>query len=165
MRKLLEVVKNPSAFDSFDNYIGETNFQDFECLLTRNRDSNVLAESNFETALEMLGGESENVQINRFGHWACGWWESLSVKPNTPQYAIARDIEKSLAGYPVLDEEDWSNREQESADDLWRDCFNERERIEYIRDNRYQFDFADFTDLLAVVRGKYFNGYASELIH
>ena len=164
MRKLLEVVKNPSAFDSFANYIGETNFQDFECLLTRNRDSNVLAESNFETALEMLGGESENVQINRFGHWACGWWESLSVKPGTPQFEIAKQIERSLSEYPVLDEEDWSNREQDSANETWRFCYTERERIRYIRDHRNQFDFNDFADLRAVIRGQYFNGYASELI-
>lgn len=40
-----------------------------------------------------------------------------------------------------------------------------RERVEYIRKHRSQFEFRDFADMLGCVRGKYFAGYASELIH
>jgi len=36
--------------------------------VSRNRDSNTLAESNFDAALEMLGGESDTVEVHRFGH-------------------------------------------------------------------------------------------------
>jgi len=164
MQKLIEVVSNPSALDSLSNYIGPTDFDDFECVLTQSRDSDALSRSNFKVALEMLGGESENVRIDRFGHWACGWWESLAVKPNTPEYAIAKDIESRLSDYPVLDESDYCELETDEANETWKFCFNESERVKYIRDNRRQFDFRSFADLRSVVRGEYFNGYASGLL-
>ena len=56
-------------------------------------------------------------------------------------------------------------REQVAADETWKNCYDEKERIAYIRKFHYQFDFRDFADLLACVRGKYFAGYASELIY
>ena len=165
MQTLNTVVANPSGLDSLSNYIGETEFSDFEVLLTRSRDSDLLTESNFQTALEMLGGESESVVINRFGHWACGWWESLSVKPNTPQYDIAKQIEANLADYPVLDDQDFYEKESEEAQSIWSSCYNEKERIAYIRQHRSQFDFNSWEDLRNVIRGQYFNGYESELIN
>ncbi|MDO8643923.1 MAG: hypothetical protein Q7S00_03010, partial [bacterium] len=79
----------------------------------RNRDSELLDESNFESALKELGGESENVQIFRFGHWACGWWEVLGVRDD--KIPGAEDIEKRLAQYPVLDEDEYSRRESDAT--------------------------------------------------
>jgi len=111
----------------------------------------------------MLGGEGENVEIHRFGHWACGWWEALAVKDNTPQAKIAEEIEEKIESYPVLDEEDFSRREDEAAQDVWRD-YRVKDRVKYIRENRSQFDFHGFADLRAVIRGDYFTGYASELL-
>ena len=148
-----------------ENYMGETEFGSLEVLMTRSRDSDLLTESNWDSALKSLGGESDNIVIHRFGHWACGWWEALCVMPNTPEYAIALDIEASLADYPVLNEEDWANREDSEAQTIWADCYNDRERVEYIRQHSNQFNFHDFADMLAVARGRYFNGYASELIN
>ena len=164
MNTLESIVANPSALDSWSNYMGETEFNGLEVVMTRSRDSDLLTESNWDTALTMLGGESDSVVIHRFGHWACGWWEALCVTPNTAAYIIGEDIVKSLADYPVLDEEDWSQREDEEAQQVWADCYNDRERVEYIRNSRNEFDFNSFAELLAVARGKYFNGYASELI-
>ena len=165
MNTLQSIVANPSGWDSMDNYIGETDFNNLEVVLTRSRDSDLLTESNWDSALAMLGGESDNVIIHRFGHWACGWWEALCVKPDTEQYKIALDIESSLADYPVLDEEDWSAREIAEADKVWSECYNDHERVEYIRNHYGQFDFHSFADMLAVARGKYFTGYASELLN
>jgi hypothetical protein len=42
--------------------------------------------------------------------------------------------------------------------------YNIEERIKYIRENESQFEFSSYSDLISVVRGKYFIGYASELI-
>lgn len=163
MQKLIEIVANPSGFDSFSNYIGETDFQDFECVLTQSRDSDTLSRSNFTSALAMLGGESENVRIDRFGHWACGWWEALSVKPNTPEYQIALDIEKSLADYPVVNEDHWSELEHDEAQKVWQSCYTDEGRLEYIREHRRDFEFHDFADLRACVKGEFFNGDYSEM--
>ncbi len=164
MNTLANIVANPSGLDSMDNYMGETEFGALEVLMTRSRDSDLLTESNWDSALKSLGGESDSVVIHRFGHWACGWWEALCIEPGTDAHNIALDLEVALKSYPVLDEEDWSRREDEEAQQVWADCYNDRERVEYIRARRSQFDFNSFGDLLQVARGKYFNGYASELI-
>jgi hypothetical protein len=129
-----------------------------------NRDSDCLTESNFYSALSMLGGESETVEIHRFGHWGPGWFEILLVDPNSPAATIAQQIEDSLEGYPVLDEDDYCCRENEAACETWANCYNDRERIAYMRKNWDQFNFHSFADMLGCARGNYFAGYASELL-
>jgi hypothetical protein len=163
MKTLKTILRNPSGWDSFENYMGEIPADDWLCVLTRSRESDLLTESNFDTALEMLGGKGENVEIHRFGHWACGWWESLAVRAGTPQATIAEEIEKKIESYPVLDEEDFSRREDEAAQDVWRD-YRVKDRVKYIRENRSQFDFHGFADLRAVIRGDYFTGHVSWLL-
>jgi len=81
----------------------------------RNRDSDLLSESNWAAALEQLGGEGEDVEVHRFGHWACGWLEIILVRPGTDAADTAERIAARLADYPVLDEEDYSRREYEST--------------------------------------------------
>lgn len=165
MKKLIDVVANPSGFDSLANYTGELPEEKLLVVMTRSRDSGLLTESNWDAALEMLGGESDAVEIHRFGHWACGWWEALCVVQGSQSEAIGQNIVDKIESYPVLDEYDFSERETEEANDTWLRCYNKRERLKYIRNNRSQFDFHDFKDLLAQVRGEYFGGYASGLIN
>lgn len=165
MNTLYETAANPSGLDSYANYIGETPSGELLVVLTRNRDSDCLTESNWECALEQLGGESETVEIHRFGHWACGWWEALCVKAGSEAEKIGAEIESALEAYPVLDDGHFSEKEQDEANEIWQSCYNENERIEYIRENRSQFDFWSFSDLLQCVRGEFFSGYASELIN
>ncbi len=119
MRSLEQLVANPSDFDSRSNYCGETEFPELDALLTQSRDSDVLTRSNFECALEQLGGESDSVEVHRFGHWACGWWEVIAVKRGTPEYKIAEDIEASLADYPILNESHYSELEWDEAQEYW----------------------------------------------
>lgn len=165
LKPLKEIISNPSGWDSLDNYAGEIPEPEWLCLITRSRDSDELTESNWRCALQQLGGKSENVSIDRFGHWACGWWESLSVRAGTKEHAAAREIADRLESYPVLDEEDYSELESETAERVWQDCYNDSDRIDYIRGHRSQFDFHGYADLLSCARGKYFAGYPSELIH
>jgi hypothetical protein len=154
----------PSGLDSTSNYGGEMIPDNFLILLGRNRDSDILTESNWVTALEQLGGESETVRIDRIGHWACGWVEYLSVDKDSEQFKIAEEIEGALDGYPVLDDEHHSQLEEEAAAEQWKSCYDNQERINYIREFRDQFEFQDYTSLREVIRGEYFNGYASELL-
>jgi len=67
----------------------------------------------------MLGGESDTVEVHRFGHWGPGWYEIIIVHPDSPQAKIAYDIARSLEDYPLLDEEDHSRRETEDAIESW----------------------------------------------
>ena len=165
MKTLYEIAANPSGFDSYSNYLGELPEKSLLVVLTRNRDSDCLSESNWECALKELGGESETVEIHRFGHWACGWWEALCVKAGSESEKIGAEIESSLSDYPVLNDEHFSELEQAEADRIWQCCYDEKERVEYIRENRSQFEFWSFSDLLQCVRGDFFSGYASEFIN
>lgn len=165
MKRLIDVIANPSGFDSMPNYAGEIPDTKYLVLLTRSRDSDVLTESNWKTALKVLGGESETVEIFRFGHWACGWWEALCVVENTPSHKHAITLHKRIEAYPILDENDFSERETEEANRVWKDCYDAKDRIKYIREHDNQFEFQSFSDLRAQVRGEYFGGYASELLN
>ena len=93
------------------------------------RDSGPLEESNFAAALGMLGGESDTVEVHRFGHWGPGWYEIIIVAPDSPQAGKAREIESKLEGYPLLDEDDFSEREWEQASERWLHI-NLQDRIE-----------------------------------
>jgi len=153
------------GIDGYSNFTGDDDdYKDWYGIAGQSRDSGCLEQSNFKNAVEMLGGESDDVRIERFGHWAVGWIEEVYVRPGSKAYDIALDIEQRLEDYPVLNEDDYCDMEHEEADRIWADCYNVRERIEYVRENRSQFDFNDFADMLGCIRGKYFSGYSSELI-
>ena len=109
----------PTSFDSAGAFLHDQQAW-LVVPVSRTRDSGPFAESNFETALEMLGGESGIVEVHRFGHWGPGWFEIIIVKPDSDAANIAEDIETRLEDYPILDEEDCSNREYESAFESWQ---------------------------------------------
>ena len=155
----------PNLWTMPDSYYGET-WNDYYVGPSRCRESSDLTESNFQVALRRLGGESDTVLVVSEDHWAGDWVQLIAVHESDEKaVAILTDIEESLEAYPVLDEHDWCEREMKSAHRVWRRCFTETDRIEYIRDNRDQFDFKDWSDLRAVVRGDCFTGWASELLH
>ena len=134
--------------------------------LGKHRDSGPLERSNFDCFLKALGGESETVHIVREGHWAVGWVEWIAIhETNTAALTEADEMLCALSDYPVLDDMHYSELETDEANEVWADCYNDEQRLEYIRLNRDQFDFNSLSEVLAVVRGRYFNGYASELIY
>lgn len=106
----------PTGFDAAG--LGLPERQDWiVCPLIQTRDSNCLETSNFAAALEMLGGECETVEVHRFGHWGPGWYEIILVSPE--RAAAVDDIAASLENYPVLDENDLSEREHEEYMASW----------------------------------------------
>ena len=117
----MEKYKNfkPTGFDP-PGYFLEDKQEWFVVPVGQNRDSGELAESNFKTALEMLGGESDSVEVHRFGHWGPGWFEIIIVDNNSPEKVkILEQIEFSLENYPILDEEDFYQRESNSYYEGW----------------------------------------------
>lgn len=86
----------------------------------QNRDSGPLERSNFEVAINMLGGESETVEVHRFGHWGTGWFEIIIIDPTDKNIVVvAEEIESSLANYPVLDEMHHSEIEFNEMHEVW----------------------------------------------
>lgn len=154
MKSLYDVVSNPSGWDSYANYTGETPSHDLLVVMTRTRNSDILTESNWQVALDRLGGESNAVVIHRFGHWACGWWEALCVQSGTESEKQGEQIAGRVKNYPILDEDDFSMREMDEANRVWKDCYSPRERIRYIRENG-EAKFRSYAALLSCVRGEY----------
>lgn len=126
----------PTGFDPKGLNADRHGIGQYLVVLSRNRDSSILEESNWDAALKLLGGESDDngpVQIHRFGHWACGWFELLLVNPDDDaKRAIAEDIENSLSDYPILDDDDYSDREYTYACDTW-ESFTIADRVDYLQ--------------------------------
>jgi len=162
-------------------YIG-AEWQDYYSAgVGRSRDSDALERANFDAMLKALGGEQTDperedpddegaalslVRIVRENHWAVGWVEWIAIHESSEEnLRLADSIKAALDDYPVVDEHLFSEYETEEANTVWRDCYRTKERVEYIRKHRSQFEFRGFADMLGCLRGNYFAGEASELLH
>lgn len=115
-------------------------------VMTRHRDSDLLSESNWDEATELLGATAFDSRESDYasrpavytwsaGHWAVGWVEYMMVRADAAADILAR-AEKMLSdldGYPVLNESDWSEREFNAVSDYWAQM-SVRERADYLRD-------------------------------
>jgi hypothetical protein len=111
------------GIDGYSNYLGNTDIKDMLVFLGQNRDSDILTKSNFQVAIDRLGGESDTVQIHRFGHWACGWFESILIDPaNIEAVKQAEIMLDSLSDYPVLDDNHYYKLEYDTANEYWQSC-------------------------------------------
>ena len=112
----------PTKFDRQGAFLDDR--QDWLVLpVLRTRDSGTLDESNYETAEKMLSEadpDGDTWENHRFNHWNPGWFDILIVKPNTDAHRVGEEIEKRLEGYPILDEEDHSEREYKAACKAWK---------------------------------------------
>lgn len=147
------------------NYAGEV-WPCYYSFLGQSRDSDALERANFDAGWEAVKATNpEHAQIVREHHWAVGWVEWIAIhQDETEALKVADRIKGGLEDYPVVDEELWTEYEEEEARQVWRDCYRTKERVAYIRKHRGQFEFRDMSDMLGCVRGRYFAGYASELI-
>lgn len=111
----------PTGFDNHINIDSEEESRENWLVLpvSRTRDSGPFEESNFSAAVKSLGGEGENVEIHRFGHWGPGWFEIILIRPDTAEATKAEEIESALENYPFLDEEDHSQRCQDEYAERW----------------------------------------------
>jgi hypothetical protein len=150
----------------------------FYHFLGQNRDSGCLTRSNFDAGLKAVkavaskdsipGDEDDmaTIQVVRENHFLCGWVEWIAIhESDCAALELADSILEKIEDYPVIDENLWSEYESDDANQVWKNCYSQSERVKYIRQNRSQFDFTDFKELMGCVRGEYFTGYASELIN
>lgn len=122
----------PTQFDCSESDFLDSRDNWLVAPVIQTRDSGALELSNFDAASKLLGGESGTVEIHRFNHWGPGWYEIIIVNPDSPQAQIARDIEKRLEDYPLLDETDFSEREFEDFNQSW-DCWGHYDFISLIQ--------------------------------
>ena len=108
----------PTAFDGHISLDDRENWA--VAPVGRNRDSGCYDESNFVQFLEGLGGEGDHVEVHRFGHWGHGWFEIIIFDPDCEQVASAAyDMAGALQNYPVLNDEDLSEREFDDFQECW----------------------------------------------
>jgi hypothetical protein len=89
--------------------------------------------------LAALGGESETVIVVRESHWAVGWVEWIAVHASDTRALEECDrLLARLENYPVLDEDDFSEREWNAAAEYW-DAASPRERVRLAMEQRAQY--------------------------
>lgn len=86
------------------NYLGE-DLSEYFMVFSKHRDSDYAAQSNFDSALKLLGGENPpKVIVAHFGHWAVGWIESIMVHQDAKkELEIARNIVNDIDRNSLLD--------------------------------------------------------------
>ena len=118
-----------------------TKWDGWVVFLTRNRDSGLLENCNFDAAMRALAPLREGVpevdgfstiEAVRESHWACGWVEWIAIHPsNTKALALAEMFDAKLEDYPVLDEDAFGEAELDAAHNLWR-TMSLRERLDLL---------------------------------
>jgi len=108
------------------------------------RDSNTLEECNYEVAEAQLAEAdphgADHTELS-FGHWACGWFRIMLVKPGTQAAKTALNLKCMLEEYPILCEDAYSAAEADAHDDDACDehcslCEGERQDHDYGDCNR-----------------------------
>lgn len=115
-------------------------------ILSRNRDSSLVAEVNWQVACESLkaeafdGGRRYPEQRPAVYHWRAGcslvgWVEYLCVRPDADEATLTKagEIICSLADHPILSEDRYSAAEDEAVCKYWESC-RVRERVEYLQE-------------------------------
>ena len=103
-------------------------------IYTHNRDSGLLDQSNAAVIAKAMAqyteGDDPDVVFESHTHWAVGHVDGFSVRVFrtgnvTEAFKQYHDLAERMAGYPVLDESDYSEREVEATianltDAAWR---------------------------------------------
>jgi len=103
------------------NYVGPDH--DGFVVATRNRDSDAIERSNFETMRRDLAPWPGAWTIVRDSNWAVGWTESILLYQDAPRRAKIEAATNlmHLREHPVLDETNLSELESEELQDAWDD--------------------------------------------
>lgn len=114
-----------TAIDTVRNYVGEE--PDGFAVYSRNRDSGILVNSNYDCILSDLLCKAKElnadnaVYIHSFSHWGFGWGETIVILSGSPQKLIdyAEIILVQLRDYPIYDDSDFSQREDNACHKYW----------------------------------------------
>ncbi len=107
---------------------------DWAIIYTHHRDSGLLDQSNAEAIAEAMtpfsNGDDPDVLFESHHHWAVGHIDGFSLRvfkggKITDAFRTYHELSRRLADYPILDEQDYSDREYEATlenitDAAWR---------------------------------------------
>jgi hypothetical protein len=84
-------MRQGKQLDGYLNYIGTIDHKNMIFVISQTRDSSCTEKRKFSQVLKSLGGESTDVQVHHFGHWAIGWIDQILINPEN-----AKLVKKSL---------------------------------------------------------------------
>ena len=93
-----------------------------------NRDADVLTRANWHALQDLLealprrkklGHDVTDWELHRFGHWGCGWFEIIIVRPRSPAQELCQSIADGLANYPVVCDSTLSDLEYREQCETW----------------------------------------------
>jgi len=123
IKVMLEKDLKPYKWVYESNYMGE-DYSNYYVIYTHHRDSNIFETSNYESIREYLKEKNAVFEEITFTNWLVGWHESIMIEESQiDSLLIAIDIIKQLEGYPIFDEDDFSNRTIEKALEYWNDPY------------------------------------------
>lgn len=115
-----DLAGNRARFNSFCNFDDDLDAS-WAILYTHNRDSGLLAESNaaeIEKAMApFVAADNGDAKEYCSNHGACGWIAGYAIRVYAPSGAVTSAflafaaLQARLEEHPVLNEEDWLNRE------------------------------------------------------
>lgn len=159
-----EALTRPSDFSAWDERLFDTHGL---VMSWAERGDDLIAESNYLTAVSMLEGaiahdesgaseaRGDDIIDGSSSHWLVGSMRELYVRVYddagefTPAFREAVDIAGAIREYPLLDESDYSEREnaawesavEDALDTIQRGyAYDSREQAESIRHLAYEFD-------------------------
>lgn len=141
--------KHMKKWQRVSDYGGE-DLSDWYILVVQTRDSYLLERTNFsdvkdhlkEQGFEITGNledciTDKAILLASFGHWACGWIESLMIhKDNDKALQAGDEIRSQLDDYPIFDEESYSVAELGMQWDYVREYIVK----DHLRDNDIDYD-------------------------
>ena len=121
-----DMVGNWKKFDSFA-WFRRRELDDAESwaiIYTHNRESGLLDQSNAEVITKALkpftDGDDPDVVMESHSHWAVGYVDGFSMRvlrdgEVTEAFRVYNELAERMDDYPVLDESDYSNREDDAT--------------------------------------------------
>lgn len=114
------MANNHRSFSCFAWHSEPLDSDNWAIVYTHNRDSGILDESNAAEIAEALKPFEEDAISERHDHWACGWVDGFALRVYrdgeiTEAFKVYCQLQERLSDYPVLDEEDFSNRETKAC--------------------------------------------------
>jgi hypothetical protein len=105
--------------------------KDWAIIYTHHRDSGLIDMSNSDAiAVALEPFINKDVVVEHHNHWAVGWIDGFSIRVYrrghiTRAFRTYHELAQQLNYYPILDEQDYSNREYEATienltDAAWR---------------------------------------------
>lgn len=106
------------------DYIGER-YDEYYLLYSHHRDSDIINESNYQT-LKKIFIDLPGVIERSANHWAVGWVEYLLIHEKEHDTLVKGEYYLGqLKDYPILDEDDFSNRDYDLVCQYADDVMNE----------------------------------------